>query len=124
MARKANPTVVGIIPCGTCNDKMEVRERSNGRRLLYTWCPNCKMDQRSGKDIQNFWREQIGISTETTKIVTKPAAERGEWTPDEPQNLPLETKPPQPETKSMFGWAIGGVVACGLLFFGISRVQQ
>lgn len=58
MMKKANPTILGRMRC-ECGEIMEVRQRSNGRKLLYTYCPVCKQDMRSGEQLQRFWRENM-----------------------------------------------------------------
>lgn len=131
--KKANPTVVGKLACDRCDAVMEVRERSNGKKLLYTYCPNCKMDQRSGKQVQTFWRENmVAPDAELPKLVVgivnspsqnQPKQDTGtelaEWTPESEL---IEEKPPEGDSgdSSNAGLFIGGAVCVVLLILGIN----
>lgn len=131
--KKANPTIVGRMRCD-CGEVMEVRERSNGRKLLYTYCPVCKQDMRSGEQLQQFWRDnmtpvgqplqEVTKAAETSTQAALPAPKpelptettEGEWIPaDYTESKPNETE----SENSIAGLLIGGFVALTLFAFGI-----
>ncbi|MBB1322127.1 hypothetical protein [Shewanella sp. SR43-8] len=131
--KKTNPDIVGKMRCDTCSSEMEVRQRSNGKKLLYTYCPKCKMDQRSGEAIQAFWRQNmVAPDAELAALVPEPAPTKpnptetntkadtenqlADWVP--PENLQPDQE--QDETKSSkLGWWIGGGVCLVLAAFGV-----
>lgn len=136
--KKANPEIVGKLPCGTCGDVMEVRQRSNGKKLLYTYCPNCKMDQRSGAAIQEFWRaNMVAPDAEITTLKPEPAKPSpasvpatvddagdglGEWVPPEELDPSREQLPPDETGGGTGGKAalfLGGFVVLCLGVLGI-----
>lgn len=88
---KSNNPPLGAIECEGCDGFATIRRRANGKRLLYTHCPNCGMNQMSGAKIQAKWEKAIGVTTadipSLEKItVEKGAAESGEWIPPEVRN--------------------------------------
>ncbi|QBF81259.1 hypothetical protein EXU30_00040 [Shewanella maritima] len=84
--KKPNPTVVGKMRC-ECGEVMEVRQRSNGRKLLYTYCPACKVDQRSSQHVQDYWRDNMVAPDTPDDVIAKLAISAPEPT--------QETKPDQ-----------------------------
>ncbi|MBY5920409.1 hypothetical protein [Ferrimonas balearica] len=117
----ANPAI-GKLRCNTCDDVAEVRQQCNGERLLYTICPNCGMDRRSGAKVQAMWREQmVGVDDE----LPEGSAESGEtpentWLPDEqtcPESENQETE--KAGTGTWVGLGIATVLAVGLAFLGV-----
>ncbi len=127
--KKANPTIVGYLGCSTCGDTMEVRQRSNGKKLLYTYCPNCKMDQRSGNAIQDVWRESMVASPELL-LKAEPELEvevhqdntdhqidHEEWSPtDEFTETQADE---ETESTSFVGWLFGGLFVAGCFLIGL-----
>ncbi|GGI85888.1 hypothetical protein [Shewanella gelidii] len=132
--KKAEPTIVGEISCGVCNAVAEVRQRSTGKKLLYTYCPNCKADQRTGKQIQAFWAENMQsvgtIGTRQPEPAPEPITENApetdtgddipEWEPEQPK---AEEKPEDSDSRGS-GWVVGGLIAAVLLAFGIKAGSQ
>ncbi|WP_417437546.1 hypothetical protein [Idiomarina abyssalis] len=57
---KSNNPPLGVIECDGCGGFATIRRRSNGRRLLYTHCVNCGMNQMSGAKLQAKWEKAIG----------------------------------------------------------------
>lgn len=130
MAVLKDPSVVGKMVCGACGDIMEVRQKKVGKKLLYTCCPNCKTDQRTGAKIQAFWRENM-VSPEQDIAVTPPKAnsqptetktELAEW---EPEVLPPETENSKDKTEtSTISTSVTIGVAVVLCFFGIHKAMR
>lgn len=134
--KKANPTVVGHMRC-ECGADMQIRQRSNGQKLLYSYCPECKLDQRSGATIQKFWRDNmvslneaispandsIEVKIESNTPVKVPQSnskrELTEWTPKDTQDKAKESQ----NDSDGFGLLIGGLVGVGLLAFGIRTAR-
>lgn len=58
MARTNNP-VLGTIQCRECGQQATVHQTQRGKgRFLYTRCPECNADQRTGQTFQaRLWRE-------------------------------------------------------------------
>lgn len=135
--KRANPKIVGVLRC-SCGAVMEVRERSNGKKLLYTYCPNCKLDQRSGDQIQEQWRStmlppgtelppvETASSESAPKALpnkTESAAIEGEWIP--PEDLAPGAEPKQEETKfngKMVAGGLGVLALFSALAFGLTRI--
>ncbi|OEG72323.1 hypothetical protein BEL05_04930 [Shewanella colwelliana] len=134
--KKANPTVVGKLACGACSAVMEVRERSNGKKLLYTYCPNCKIDQRSSDQVQAFWRNNmVAPNAEITTLPTsnnlpvannQPEQDTGveldEWSP-ESELLDKDSSQSDSGDSSSTGLFIGGAVFLVLLVLGINSAS-
>ena len=65
MTKLQNP-VLGVIECSGCGGECTVHQTSKGQaRYLYTRCPECKVDQRTGKAVQTrlwsqtSWRDGV-----------------------------------------------------------------
>lgn len=123
MAALKDPSVVGKMVCGACGDIMEVRQKKVGKKLLYTCCPNCKTDQRTGAKIQAFWRDnmvapdqEITATPSQKPQPTKDKTDLGEWVPEV---LPPENQDEPAETTIPTSIKIG--VAVVLCLFGIRK---
>ena len=72
---------LGQTACDGCDGLAHIKRKATGKKLLYLHCPNCGLDQRSGKLLQQKW--QTAITNEEPQAaappVTKPV---DEWTPD------------------------------------------
>lgn len=123
MAVLKDPDVVGKMVCDACGDIMEVRQKKVGKKLLYTCCPNCKTDQRTGAKIQAFWRDNM-VAPDQEITQNKPQkpqqakqkTDLGEWVPEV---LPPET-PDKPEENAI-PTSIKICVAVVLFAFGIKK---
>ena len=92
---KSNNPPLGDIECDGCDGFATIRRRSNGRRLLYTHCVNCGMNQMSGAKLQAKWEKAIGqnmgensaIESEISQPLNTPQVPSeikvGEWMPAE-----------------------------------------
>ncbi|QYK03135.1 hypothetical protein [Shewanella psychrotolerans] len=139
--KKPNPTVLGKMRC-QCGDEMEVRQRSNGKKLLYTYCPTCKQDMRSGEGLQLFWRanmvpldadlptisESLAIDTklpnqDTQTIKTPVSDSNAEITEWEPEPNEIEDDHDSGDSGGFLGWVLGGLVTAGLVVLGVKVVR-
>ncbi|MBG9993382.1 hypothetical protein [Pseudoalteromonas sp. NZS37] len=88
---KSNNPPLGNVECDGCDGFATVRRRSNGRRLLYTHCVNCGMNQMSGEKLQSKWEKAINGSLEeipalNSEPVKQDMASGNEWMPQEVRN--------------------------------------
>jgi hypothetical protein len=87
--KTSNNPSLGAIECEGCDGFATIRRRANGKRLLYTHCENCGMNQMSGAKIQAKWEKAIGESAgETPNINSEPVPDKSpvladEWQPRE-----------------------------------------
>jgi len=133
---KTNPTVVGHMRC-ECSADMQIRERSNGRKLLYSYCPECKLDQRSGTTIQKFWRENMvplneAILPGNDSVAVKLASDTPVKAPESNSKSEIADWSPRDDSEKLevpqngsdgFGLFVGGLVGVGLLVFGIRTAR-
>lgn len=139
-----SPNNIGRLGCSVCQSVMDVRQRSNGQKLLYTYCPKCKNDQRSSEEIQAFWRENMHPLGTADNVVLaslkpdpkqeaapKPAKTKNELETDLPEWAPevdpeLDTGDPEDKDadKSVIGYVAGGLVCGVLLLMGFNAVAS
>ncbi|KGJ98130.1 hypothetical protein [Thalassotalea sp. ND16A] len=105
--------VLGTTPCEGCSGEAVIKQRNNGKKLLYLHCTSCGLDQRTGGILQAKW--QRAINGEQEPVVEEPI--------NEPEKAPVETQnneeEPEPE-KSSAGWGLfAGVLACVGLALGL-----
>ena len=114
MSALTTPNTIGTMKCA-CGAIMEVRQRKTGSKLLYTYCPTCKVDQRNSPELQKYWSEGIkkpvGIGNTPPKATTQtPVAE---WEPEKNTESTTETTEKNQLTPVI---VVGGFLA---LFFGL-----
>lgn len=118
MARTNNP-VLGTIQCRECGSQATVHQTQRGKgRFLYTRCPECNADQRTGKAFQaRLWRDtdwRPGAEPVRPPCLDddpEPVAEPGKMA-DEPEPVP-EKRQPNP-------WVgLSALAAGALVFIGI-----
>lgn len=138
MARVNNPTL-GTIACSDCGDSADVRRTSRGKaRYLYTCCPRCGTDQRTGKAVQTRlwfgteWRQglkpveappnvALAVQSEPETVpesISTESNQDDDFDPTQPDVEPVS--PVQPAKKKSFVGAVmgfGGLVllACAAL---------
>ena len=63
MPRKKDAVVLGRCPCETCGASMAILQNVRGN--LYSRCPNCKTDQRTGPEVQAYkWHNTVWLNGE------------------------------------------------------------
>ena len=103
MPRKANPTLVGRMPCPGCESRIPVY--INVRGYFYTKCAECGTDQRNGKAIQTHIylnTDWIDGPPDPPRCVDPadlvPAAPEPEETPSDPDPEPETVPTPVPKS--------------------------
>ncbi len=83
---------LGTIACGECSQQATVHQAQRGKgRYLYTRCPECKADQRTGKSFQTrLWHETNWYPGKKPEAPPANVSE-SDWSPD-------EDKPVKPTT--------------------------
>lgn len=101
-----NENSVGSMVCG-CGEKKDVRQSKKRGHYLYTVCPVCGLDQRTGAPVQNaiwskstFDREVIkpsNVVDDWKPKISEPVTEQ----PSEPVTEQLSEKPSEPSPTSL-----------------------
>jgi len=120
---------IGSVSCEACGVSADVAQTKRGKgRYLYTRCPECGTDQRTGKAVQTrLWHSTVW--REGKKPLSPPpnVSERQEQPEKEPKQeledfLPTTEKEPIAEEKKNFGVlkTIATVAGLGLVVVAAS----
>lgn len=107
---------LGTFPCDGCNGEnlAVIRKRKNSR-YLYTYCPECKTDQRSGKQRQLFLASIIKGESDAPEWKPTPETHKS---PDDGQTRAREETQSSEQTitdnsgkkRTALGFAVGSLL--------------
>lgn len=111
-----NP-VLGTIDCSECGQMATVHQTARGKgKFLYTRCPECKADQRTGKAFQQrLWNETIWRGEKPVA----PSNVDDDWQPAAPKTTESQ---PESEPKKAVQQPVKAPKSGGLLVLGIGAV--
>jgi predicted RNA-binding Zn-ribbon protein involved in translation (DUF1610 family) len=84
--------ILGQVECSACGTQANIKERGNSSKL-YLHCPNCGLDQRSGKRQQDKLQAIIDSDGKSPAEQAAPT-KQSEWTPQKAAE-PAEDENPQ-----------------------------
>ena len=122
MPRANNPTL-GTINCNECGSVADVKKANGNRnRYLYTICPKCGTDQRSGAMVQariwsgTSWREGLKPETAPPNLPEPASAEPAQPEDQKTQEPAQEPVKPKKEPSGASGMLLAACLVAPLLF--------
>ena len=126
MAKTDNPSL-GQIDCSACGGSAHIKQRSNGKRLLYIHCEKCGVDQRSGRLMQDKLEQIVNNEAAAPQNVPKNQPKSDEWHPTlmnkdgvetehSPNTTRIKNDTTEPSDLSIGKIAVGVLACVGVLF--------
>jgi len=115
--------ILGYMACPSCDQQAAIMQARRKGAHLYTSCPDCGMDQRTGKRVQlAIWRAASWKGEPPTppsniegelvageKPKPKPTAVQDDWSPEMEQAEPAAARAEEPKAKPAAGTVLAGV---------------